>query len=148
MKSLSSKDFAEIAALVKDWMTVEDIIRLCDEHGFWPLEFIEDSLHELKKVAVRRLARLKTYTDPKGRPIELVSIVQRDRRSKTTTRVYKQLRLFKEDDFVQVINDRWHRRQYWDAETRRFLALAREKYGDQIQEQFPFIDFGEEDSLA
>ena len=141
MKGLSAKDFAQIAVQIQDWMTVEDIIRLCDEQGFWTSEFVDDSLTQLKKVAVRRLARSKGYTDTKGHSLELVSVIQRDKNSDRSTRAYKQLRWFQEPDFVQVIADRWQRRRYWDNEIRRFVDLAREKYGARIQSMLPFIDF-------
>jgi hypothetical protein len=138
-RSLSSKEFARIAIQVEDWMTTDDIVTLCDQQNFWPYEFLEDAIANIKKVAVRNLARRKVYQDEAGNPIELVSIIQRNEEAQKDERVYKQLSLFEEFDFVQVITDRWDRRRYWDSEIKRFLKLALEKFGDHFQGLLPFL---------
>lgn len=134
-----AKDFARIAAQVKDWMTTEDIITLCDEQNFWPYEFLENAIHSIKKVAVRNLARKRDYKDDDGNPIELVSIIQRNEAAEKDERAYKQLSLFDRRDYIQVIADRWRRRKYWDDEIRRFVRLAIENHGEGIQAMLPFL---------
>jgi hypothetical protein len=112
-RKMSVKEFAPIAELVQDWMTIEDIVDLCDEHNFWPPEFLEGAVRQLKKVAVRNLARQIKF-DTQGNPIELVSLIQRNEKTGKEERAYKQQHLFVLDDYVQVIADRWRRRNYFD----------------------------------
>jgi hypothetical protein len=127
-RKMSVKEFAPIAELVQDWMTIEDIVDLCDEHNFWPPEFLEGAVRQLKKVAVRNLARQIKF-DTQGNPIELVSLIQRNEKTGKEERAYKQQHLFVLDDYVQVIADRWRRRNYFDSEIRRFVHLVSEQHG-------------------
>lgn len=145
MKGLDTERFNEIAAKVQDWMTVDDLVALCDHEEFWSLDFVENALADLKKVAVRRLVRMKRWQDDDGRPIELVSIVQRDVETNKSTRAYKQLALFEVDDFIQVIADRRERRDYFDGEIRRFVRIACDRFGEDVRDLLPFSDLGDDE---
>lgn len=131
--------FSEIAVEMNDWMTIEEIVKLCDDRGFWSEDFYESVLEKRKKEEVRRLAG-SLREDALGNPIELISIIQRDDKSGQESRVYKQLDLFDIGDFVQVITDRFNRIKHFEAEIKRFVRLGTEKFGNRLQSLLPFID--------
>lgn len=53
--------------------------------------------------------------------------------------LYKQLALFEEGDFVQVVHDRVSRDQHSEAE--RFAGLALKKFGPRIKDLLPGVEW-------
>ncbi len=135
-------DAAEFAKAVADaglgFATIDELVRIADEAGVWTDEMFTRGIAEAKKDVVRRLMRSKTK-DEDGNVIEWCSVVRKNRKGETV-QAYKQIAMFDVSDYVQVINDRYERRQYWDAEFRRYAMLAISRFGrTRIQKQFTFM---------
>jgi hypothetical protein len=146
----SNKVFAKFVDAVSSldgWEKTEDFLKICDEKGVFDGVPIEDMVANAKKSAIRRMIRQVHLIPGNHEQREWVSIHIMNADGETET-AYKQLELFDVDDFVQVIKDRCQRVQSWKREVDRFFKLAKEKYGNRIDELFPMLVEEEEPAAA
>lgn len=132
--------FVEVVRGVDGWMSINGFLELCDGHGVFDAEAQAAKVARFKKAEIRRMLRRmgkKHAAQEIGQQIEWVNLIIQTPQGKTQ-QVYKQLCLFDEGDFVQVVRERMSRVNYWQAEVQRFVDLARVKFGPRIQDMLAF----------
>ena len=145
MKRLSSQlfqRFAEVVRGVDGWMSIDEFLSLCDQHGVFDEEAQAAMVAQYKKAEIRKMLRRmgrQRAADELGEKIERVNLIIQTPEGRNQ-QVYKQLRLFDEGDFVQVIRERMSRVRYWQAEVERLVQLAEAKFGPRIRDLLPFND--------
>lgn len=135
---MEQEAFGRILVGLPDWKSVDSIRRACDEQGFWSEQFIERGLVTAKNDVIRGLVRRVKLKDGEGGHDELVGVIQKINGKKE--RVYKQLSLFDADDFVQVVGFHTDRAGHHSKEAKRFIRLAIERLGGEMQERFEFME--------
>ena len=142
MKTLSPKR-ETLAGAVRDalgqlqnWVTIDEAIKHCSESGAFKNMTADDLIREAKANIVRKALRQagRIFPGEDGHGVEWVNLKSLNRRKETENR-YKQLSLFTQNDFIQVIKDRQRRAKYFRGESNRFVELAVEKFGDAFKER-------------
>lgn len=130
--------FAEVVRSVDGWMDIEAFLALCDEHGVFDNAAQAAMVAQYKKAEIRKmLRRMGRSAEELGEQIEWVNLIIQTPEGRSQ-QVYKQLRLFDEGDFVQVVRERMGRVRYWQAEVDRLVQLAVTKFGSRIRDLLPF----------
>ena len=130
--------FADVVAELPGWVTVDDVVVICDEREFWSDEFVGAALSVRKKEFVRKA--LREAKDENGKSLDFINITIIDPKTESERRVYKQLELFEVPDFVQAITYYHDMRVHADKEIRRLVKAATERFGERIQSLLPFTD--------
>ncbi len=92
--------FVDLLSGESDWMTIDEVVALCDEAGFWDRDFETRALANAKKAKIRRaIGQLK---DKHGLP-KFPSIMITDDEG-VKKRVYKQETLFDVEDYKTIVN--------------------------------------------
>lgn len=135
---MEQETFGRILIGLPDWKSVDAIRRACDEQGFWSSRFIERCMDTAKNDVIRGLIRCVKLKDGEGQRDELVGVVQKV--NGKDVRAYKQLSLFDLGDFRQVIRFHTDRAGHHNEQVQRFCRLAVERFGDEAQEEFGFME--------
>ena len=141
MKTLSPKRETLAGAVrdalseFQDWVSIDVAIRHCSEAGAFKNMTADDLIREAKANIIRKAFRQtgRMFPGEDGHSVEWVNLKSLNRRKKTENR-YKQLSLFTQTDFIQVIKDRQRRSKYFRSEATRFIDLAVEKFGAGFKE--------------
>lgn len=134
--------FADVVRSVDGWMSIDAFLALCDEHGVFDDDAQAAMVAQYKKAEIRKMLRRmgrQRAAAELGEQIEWVNLIVQTPDGKSQ-QVYKQLQLFDEGDFVQVIRERMGRVQYWRDEVDRLVQLAIARFGPRIQDMLPFSD--------
>lgn len=132
--------FVEVVQGVNDWMSIDEFLGLCEQHDVFDYETQAAMVTQYKKAEIRKMLRRmgrQRSAAELGVQIEWVNLIIQTPQG-GTHQVYKQLQLFDEGDFVQVIRERMSRVRYWQAEVDRLVRLAVAKFGPRIQDMLPF----------
>ncbi len=145
MKRLSDtlfERFVDVVRNVKGWMNIDGFATLCDQHGVFDDDAQAAMVAQYKKAEIRKMLRRMGREPAAGElseQLEWVNLIVRTPEG-NRQQVYKQLRLFDEGDFVQVIRERMNRVQYWRAEVDRLVLLAVARFGPRIKDLLLFDD--------
>ena len=96
----SSDGFVEILTNSDEWQTIDDLVAICDQAGYWEVDFEYRALTNAKKMRIRKvISKLK---DKDGFPhFPSVTILDDEGKRK---RVYKQELLFDVEDYKTIVN--------------------------------------------
>jgi len=96
----STQGFVEILSSSNEWQTIDDLMAICDEAGYWESDFESRALTNAKKMRIRKI--ISEVKDKDGFPLfPSVTILDDDGKKK---RVYKQETLFDVEDYKAVVN--------------------------------------------
>jgi len=124
--------FDDAVANADSWESIDNLVRLCDDAGFWEDEFLASTTLRAKKARVRRL--IKGRRDAEGIP-NWASIEKKDESGKTV-RVYKQEVLFDVDDYRQVVRYYGKRSSYYASMARSFAKRCKKRFNVRLQSTF------------
>ena len=99
MTTMTKTRFEEIARST-EFAGIDTYVELCDDAGYWTLEFLQNATLDAKKSHVRRM--IKTLKNDDGTPV-FANIVVTDPDGERQ-HVYKQEVLFDVTDYIQVVS--------------------------------------------
>ncbi len=95
----STQGFVEILSSSNEWQTIDDLMAICDEAGYWESDFESRALTNAKKMRIRKI--ISKVKDKDGFPLFPSVTILDDGKKK---RVYKQETLFDVEDYKAVVN--------------------------------------------
>lgn len=135
--TLQSRFYAVVRRL-RSWHTINDIYGLCEKHSVFADADIEELVKRQKKAQIRRMLRQIGRTDTSGadaEEVEWINLIRQTAEGRQE-QVYKQLSLFDENDFVQVIQERRSRVEFWQSEVDRLIRIAVDRFGPRFKQDF------------
>lgn len=128
--------FAELMANFHGWASIDELVDVCDEAGFWSCEFTAEAEQKAKKAVIRQI--IKSIKGDDNAP-EWASVVVTDEEGKTK-RIYKQEMLFDVDDYQQVVDYHTDRARYHRDTAKAYARRCKEKLGVQLRFEFDSRD--------
>ncbi len=135
MTTAIATDKARFQALMGNadaWMSIENLVGLCDREEFWKDDFIAGALGDAKKAHIRRL--IKQLKDEDKWP--LWASVETTNEEGETERVYKQELLFDPNDYRQVVEYHSKRASYHRKTAEGYAARCRKRFDVQLHLAF------------
>jgi Fe2+ or Zn2+ uptake regulation protein len=134
------KCVADVLSRVDRDVSTDELVDLLEEEGYWTEEYDRRSNRKSKRYDVRVLVRQVHY-DSDGNRIEFMHIrMAKNPKTGRQVQIYKQLRFFVDEDFVQAASSYYQRGAYHFGVVKRLVRLAAEKYGRTVQTRFPFAE--------
>lgn len=128
MTTATKVQFSDIMSGVNKWASIDELVSICDEQGYWDEAFMEGAVGKAKRSEIRRLTR--QLKDEHGDAWASVEIRNDEGE---TTRVYKQLALFDVGDFKQAIDYHCDRSSYHHHKAVEYQRRCNDKHGVQLQ---------------
>lgn len=119
--------FVQITGNLDGWASINDILELCDNAGFWSNDFLAESKDKAKKAAIRRL--IKSIKGDDGIP-EWASVVIADEAGQPQ-RIYKQEMLFDVADYRQVVQYHVGRSEYHRETAKGYATRCKKRFNVQ-----------------
>ncbi len=116
--------FQAITGNADGWASIDELVDLCDQEGFWEPAFLESATNQAKKSQIRRLMR--SLKDDENWPV-WASVETTDEDGKTVRR-YKQETLFDVEDYRKTVD-------YW-ADRARYAGGMAKGYAKRCKKRF------------
>lgn len=121
--------FESLMGNADKWASIEDLVSLCDDAGYWSDEFYAQAQGSAKKSMVRRLIRtLKDDTD-----FPVWASVETTNEDGKNVRVYKQETLFDVDDYRQVVSYHSDRSSYHATVAKEYAKRCKVRFNKQLK---------------
>jgi hypothetical protein len=116
------------------WNTIDELLSLCEEEGYWTEDFLEKAVDEAKKSHIRKC--IKQLKDSDG--WDQWASVETQTAEGDTVRVYKQEALFDVEDYRQVVHYHNDRSDYHAKKAESYAARCQKRFN--VQLTLPFED--------
>ncbi len=132
VKVSEKERFTQAVANAHEWGTIDDLIEVCDDAGYWSEEFLSHTEAAAKKSHVRRMIRsLKSADD-----WPIWASVESQNEEGKTVKMYKQETLFDVEDYRQIVRYHAERSDYHHHMAKGYAKRCRKRFG--VQLQLPF----------
>ena len=134
IRDTEKERFAQATGNCDAWESIDALVSICDEDGFWSEEFLASATLQAKKSHVRRL--IKSLPGEADLPAwASITVAGPDGK---TVQVYKQEALFDVGDYKQVVKYHKDRAAYHGSKARAYAKRCKQRFNVQIR-----IDFSE-----
>ena len=134
-KAITDRErFEQLTGNADAFLTIDQLVAICDEGAYWTDEFMQTSTRNAKKAHIRRL--IKTIKDDDDWPV-WASIDSTDEDG-NMLRVYKQELLFDVEDYRKVVTYHADRSAYHKQMALGYGTHCKRRFG--IQLHFDFDD--------
>jgi len=120
--------FQEIMGNADQWNTIDELLDMCEQEGYWTEDFLDNAINAAKKDHIRR--SIKQLRGEDG--WSLWASVETQTLEGEPVRVYKQEVLFDVPDYRQVVTYHGDRSKYHAMKAKGYASRCKERFGVQL----------------